>query len=47
VCAFEFTSGIGELFDVQLIPVVSFPFLSGLGRLQEHHMGASADLKFT
>ena len=29
VCTFEFTSGIDELYDVQLVPGVTFPFLSG------------------
>jgi uncharacterized protein (TIGR03032 family) len=29
VCTFEFTSGIDELFDVQLMPGITFPFLSG------------------
>jgi uncharacterized protein (TIGR03032 family) len=34
VCTFEFTLGVGELFDVQLMPGVTFPFLSG--PLEEH-----------
>ena len=34
VCTFEFTSGVDELFDVQLMPGVSFPYLSG--PLEEH-----------
>ena len=29
VCTFEFTEGVDELFDVQLMPGVTFPFLSG------------------
>jgi uncharacterized protein (TIGR03032 family) len=29
VCTFEFGSGVDELFDVQLMPGISFPFLSG------------------
>jgi uncharacterized protein (TIGR03032 family) len=34
VCTFEFSSGVDELFDVQLMPGVTFPFLSG--PLEEH-----------
>jgi uncharacterized protein (TIGR03032 family) len=34
VCTFEFTSGVDELFDVQLMPGVSFPYISG--PLEEH-----------
>jgi uncharacterized protein (TIGR03032 family) len=29
VCTFEFISGVDELFDVQLMPGVSFPYISG------------------
>lgn len=33
-CTFEFVSGVDELFDVQLMPGITFPFLSG--PLEEH-----------